>query len=226
MGASTGQLIPAEADQYEKASQKYEPVRDGAQSAIDTDSHASGIAGESKAVNSSQSTVIHSSDRTHTPVLVDSNHASYSESVQKEVPKLYESSIFPELVNGYYDKWKGSSERSHEKDTKTRPSGGSAPDQFDTFNPVKANPNLDMNISNSSFLSFFKAPPDEDRNPSDVQMSQPQTSFANSVSTSENTESISGPSTSANTSGLRNGKMFMEYDKLVTYCFLSCINFL
>jgi len=229
---SSGQLVSADADQYEKVSQKYEHVR--AKSAVETDSDASGMAGENKAVNSSQSTEIHSSNRAHgsTSVLVDSNHASYSESIQyagKEVPKLYENSGFPELVNGSYDQQNGSSELSHEKETETGPSGGSAPDQFDAFNSVKANSNLDM--GNSSSLSFFKAPPGEYRNSSEVQMSHPQTSFANSWSTSV-TESISGqnrwgfPSTSANTSGLHKGKMFIEYYILVTYCFLFCINFL
>lgn len=229
--ASTGQLISADADKYENVSQKYDHVRDGGKTATDTESYGLSIAGEDKAVNSSKSTEIHSSNRTHvsSPVFVDSNFGSYGESVQlaNEVPKLNESSGYPEVANGYYHHWKESRELSYKKDTIIETSVGNVTDELDTFNTVKTSSNLDTIINNSSLRSFSNYPPAEDRSSSTVHTSNPVTLLDSSVSISENTEKVyrqnrlGFPSTSANTSGLCKGKVYVEFYELTTYGFVS-----
>lgn len=93
-------MIPSDVEQYTKASQKHEHVRDGAKSTTDTNSCVSGTASERRAVNSSQITEIYSNRILgSSPLFVDGNHASYCESVQdvgKEVLKPHESSSFPD----------------------------------------------------------------------------------------------------------------------------------
>ncbi|ONK65558.1 uncharacterized protein A4U43_C07F38330 [Asparagus officinalis] len=212
--ASTGQLIVSDVDQHEIVSQKHDLVKDGAKSASDTDSNGSGIPGGNKAVNLSQSTEVHSSNRMHgsSPVLVDSSQASYGGSVQyagNEVPNLYEKADFPQLVNGYYDQWQESRELGHKKDTIIEQYSGNT-DQFVTFNPVKANPNLDMNVSSLSSHSFFGAPPGEDRYASKAPTSNFGTSFpssSNSYDEMVDGQNLSGfPSTSTSSLGLHKEK--------------------
>lgn len=230
--ASTGQLIVADEDQYEKVSQKYEHAKDGGKTATDIDSYGLSIADENKAVNSSQNTEIVSSNRTHgnSPVLLDSNHDSYGESVQfaaNGVPKLYGSSHYTELANSYYDQWKENSELSHKKDTKIEISGDNGTNEFDTFNPVKASSNLDTSTSDTSHYPFFISSPVDDKNLPQVHTSHPETSFGSSLSISENSEIVSGqnrlgfPSTSANISGLYKGKVYLESYKMTTHGFVS-----
>lgn len=217
--ASTGQLIPADADQSEKDSQKYEHARDGAKATADTNPYRLDMTGESKTVSSSQSTEFHSSSRTHgsSPLLIESNQVSHDESVQsdgKEVPKSHESSGFPGHVNGYYDQWKGSSELTHEKETSIGQADGSATDQFDASNFLTTNSARDINNTNSRFLSSFTPSPGENRNLSKALTTHPETSYANSASTFESPAGFSWqsrlghPSTSASTSGLHKESSF------------------
>lgn len=211
--ASTGQFIPSDVDHHDNVSQNYEHVRDGAKSTADTNSSGLNIAGESKEVNSSQSTEIPTSNRTHgsSPLLVDSNHATYGESKQNdgnEVHKSYEGSVLPELVNGFYDQWKGNNELSHKKETNVELPNGSATEQFDAFSSVKIK-SPDIDKSNSSFHSSYNPSPGEDRNSSKALTSHSETSSDNSLGTPESLDAYSwrsrmgNPSTSANTSTLR-----------------------
>ncbi|KAJ6847099.1 uncharacterized protein M6B38_284830 [Iris pallida] len=212
--ASTGQLVSADTDQYEKSSENSEHVRDGSTSGTYTSPSGLGMAPETKAAYSFESTDIGASNEIHatSSVLAESGHSLYDDSKRyagKGASEKSESSGFSESV--YYDHGRESGELSHKVETKIGSSDDSSADQFNAFNITNKSPNIYMDNNHSNFHSFLKDQSIQDRYSSKVNASNPETYGVTPVRTLEKSEKVieqstlGVPSSSANTSGLREG---------------------
>ncbi|XP_008795781.2 protein BLISTER-like [Phoenix dactylifera] len=157
--ASTGQLQPADVDQHGKHTQNSEHVRDGSVSGRDgitvTNPSGSVTSHENKTVSPSQSTDAGSSNGTSatSSSWLSSNNALYGDSEQEpardEVSKLYGSSGFSQLDNGYYDHFRENTEFTR---TKSEPTDVITGDQLISLDSLHAKPNIDEKTNHSGFL--------------------------------------------------------------------------
>ncbi|KAJ6853309.1 uncharacterized protein M6B38_250305 [Iris pallida] len=212
--ASTGQLVLADTDQYEKSSQNSEHVRDGYISGTYTNSSGLPMAPETKVPYSFQSTDIGVSNeiRATSSVLAESGHSLYGDSKRnagKGASETSESSGFSESV--YYDHGRESRELSHKVESKNGPPDDFSADQSTAFNLTNKSQNIYMDNSHSIFHSFLKDQSAQDIYSSQVNASNPETSGVTPVRTLENSEKVIEqstlgiPSISANTSRLPEG---------------------
>ncbi|KAG1347434.1 protein BLISTER [Cocos nucifera] len=157
--ASTGQLQSADVGEHGKHAQNSEHVRDGSVSGRDgttvTNPSGSVTSHEDKTASPSQSTGAGSANGTSatSSSWLSSNNALHGdleqEPVRDEVSKLYGSSGFSQLDNGYYDHFRENSELTR---TKSEPTDVITADQLTSLDSLHAKPNIDKKPNLSDFL--------------------------------------------------------------------------